>query len=213
MILQHGNDSTAYRQAYELSRRSVELDSTNGSARWLTVASYDRYLLSKGQAQWYGTQYLTLNGTTYLRPIDTTQVSDAERDESRPFRLISRRLPNVYNSSGRDIEALHKGRRHNTAFMNPEDAADRGLEAGAVVRIESEHASILGIVELAPELRRGVVSMSHCFGDGPESDGEVRAVGSNTGRLVSVERDYDPYTGIPRMSAIPVAIERWIGAR
>jgi len=79
MILQHGGDSTAYRQAYELSRRSVELDSTNGDARWLTVASYDRYLLSKGQAQWYGTQYLTLNGTTYLRPIDTTQVSDAER--------------------------------------------------------------------------------------------------------------------------------------
>ena len=79
MILQHGGDSTAYRQAYELSRRSVELDSTNGSARWLTLASYDRYLLSKGQAQWYGTQYLGINGTMYLQKIDTTQVSDAER--------------------------------------------------------------------------------------------------------------------------------------
>ena len=27
-------------------------------------------------------------------------------------------------------------------------------------------------------------------------------------RLVSVEHDYDPYSGIPRMSAIPVAIRR-----
>jgi hypothetical protein len=49
--------------------------------------------------------------------------------------------------------------------------------------------------------------MSHCFGNAPADDGDVREVGANTGRLVSVERDYDPYSGIPRMSAIPVQVE------
>lgn len=79
MIFQHGVDSMAYRKAYDLAQRSVELDSTNGVARWLTAAAWDRYLISKGEPQWYGTQSLTLGGTTYLRQIDTTRVSDAER--------------------------------------------------------------------------------------------------------------------------------------
>ena len=60
----------------------------------------------------------------------------------------------------------------------------------------------------APELRRGVVSMAHCYGDAPERDGDVRDIGSNTGRLVDNESHFDPHTGIPRMSAIPVAIGR-----
>ena len=34
----------------------------------------------------------------------------------------------------------------------------------------------------------------------------VREFGSNTGRLSSVDRNYDPYTGIPMMSAIPVNV-------
>ena len=79
MIFQHGADSTAYRKAYDLAQRSVELDSTNGVAQWLTAAAWDRYLISKGEPQWYGTQSLTLGGTTYLRQIDTTRVTDTER--------------------------------------------------------------------------------------------------------------------------------------
>ena len=59
-------------------------------------------------------------------------------------------------------------------------------------------------------IRRGVVSMPHGFGDLPtqENDLKIRELGSNTGRLSSVDRDFDPYTGIPRMSAIPVQVSR-----
>jgi hypothetical protein len=58
-----------------------------------------------------------------------------------------------------------------------------------------------------------VISMPHGFGDlpGPDADARVRDVGSNTGRLSSVDRDYDPYTGIPLMSSIPVNVRRWAG--
>ncbi len=128
---------------------------------------------------------------------------------AHPFRLISRRLPNVYNSSGRDLPAHLNKRAHNPAFLHPEDLAVLGLRDGDLIEIRSERAAILGIAESAPELRRGVVSMAHAFGDAPERDAEVRRIGSCTGRLVSADRDFDPYTGIPRMSAIPVAVSRY----
>ncbi|MBY0399095.1 hypothetical protein K2X89_02290, partial [Myxococcota bacterium] len=128
---------------------------------------------------------------------------------ARPvFQLISRRLPNVYNSSGRDLEALQKGKTWNPAFLHPDDLAMLGLVDGDRIEIASSHASILGIAEAAPELRRGIVSMAHCYGDGPESDDKLRELGSSTGRLVDNMRDFDPYTGIPRMSAIDVSIRK-----
>jgi anaerobic selenocysteine-containing dehydrogenase len=127
-------------------------------------------------------------------------------DEALKFRLISRRMPNVYNSSGRDIGELTRGKPFNPAYLHPDDLAEIGVSRGELVRIESDHSAILGIAEPAPELRRGVVSMAHCFGDVPGGDGAPREVGSNTGRLVNNEREFDPYTGIPRMSAIPVSV-------
>ena len=125
-----------------------------------------------------------------------------------PFRLISRRLPNVYNSSGRDIARLNGRRPYNPAFLHPDDLEMLGLSKGDVVEIASSHASILGVAEPAPEVRRGVISMAHCYGEAPARDADVREIGSNTGRLIDNEHDFDPHTGIPRMSAIPVAVTR-----
>ena len=129
-------------------------------------------------------------------------------DGEYPFQLISRRLPNVYNSSGRDIARLNGRRPYNPAFLHPDDLERLGLSKGDVVEIASSHASILGVAEPAPEVRRGVISMAHCFGEAPARDRDVREIGSNTGRLIDNERDFDPHTGIPRMSAIPVAVTR-----
>ena len=133
-------------------------------------------------------------------------------DSHFPFRLVSRRMPNVYNSSGHDLPALHRKRRYNPAFIHPADLEALGVASGEVVTIRSDHDSVLAVVAAAPELRRGVVSMSHCYGDVPERDADLFEIGSNTSRLISVERDYDPYSGIPLMSGIPVAIERYRGS-
>jgi anaerobic selenocysteine-containing dehydrogenase len=130
-------------------------------------------------------------------------------DDAFPFRLISRRMMTAYNSSGRDLPALRRKWSYNPAFMHPADLARLGLAPGDRVEIASDHASIAGIVEADATVREGLVSMSHAFGDAPERDGELREIGSNTGRLTSVERDYDPYTGLPRMSNIPVRITRF----
>ncbi len=154
---------------------------------------------------------LDVGNETMLAELAELRVAEDERDDEPaglPFRLISRRMPNVYNSSGRDIDALQKARRYNPAFLHPDDLAMLGIAPGETIEIASKHASILGVAERAPELRRGLISMAHCFGDAPEHDSAFREIGSNTGRLVSNEHDFDPHSGIPRMSAIPVEVRR-----
>jgi anaerobic selenocysteine-containing dehydrogenase len=135
-----------------------------------------------------------------------------QRNSDYAFRLVSRRLPDVHNSAGRDIPKLVRKYTYNPAFMNPDDLDELGLSAGDVIEITSSHSSILGVVESEEAIRKGVVSMPHGFGDAPGSpaDKDVHTFGSNTGRLSSVDRDFDPYSGIPLMSAIPVNVERAI---
>ncbi|MEN3952810.1 molybdopterin-dependent oxidoreductase [Iodidimonas sp. SYSU 1G8] len=145
-----------------------------------------------------------------LREVIAEPVTDHAGYTAMHFthRLVSRRMHDVYNSSGRDIPALVRNHSYNPAFMNPGDIAALGLNAGDVVKISSDHASILGIIEEAPDVKPGVISMAHSFGDAPEFDNQVFFIGSNTGRLTNVEKDYDPRTGMPRMSAIPVNLTR-----
>lgn len=127
-------------------------------------------------------------------------------DDEFSHRLVSRRLPDVYNSSGHDIPNLVATWRYNPAFMHPSDIEVCGFDAGTVIEIDSGHATILGIVEPANDVKPGVISMAHSFGDVPKHDGDVRTMGSNTGRLSDVAATGAPISGLPWMSAIPVNV-------
>jgi anaerobic selenocysteine-containing dehydrogenase len=153
---------------------------------------------------------LQLADETMIGELAEVAQEPIERDLDYAFRLISRRLPNVHNSAGRDIPKLVRKYSYNPAFMNPADLERLGLAPGDVVEISSSYSTILGVVEPEEEIRLGVVSMPHGFRDAPggEQDKDVHTFGSNTGRLSSVDRDFDPYSGIPLMSAIPVNVER-----
>jgi len=129
-------------------------------------------------------------------------------EEVFAYRLVSRRLHSVYNSSGRDIPHLVSRQRTNPAYMHPDDMADEGLCDDDIIEIDSGHATILAVVEAAPDVRRGVISMAHAWGDVPKYDSEVRTLGANTGRLTAVDQRFDPVTGLPVMSAIPVNVRR-----
>lgn len=137
------------------------------------------------------------------RSLETTDQSSD--DESLPFRLICRRMQHMYNSSCNDPATNH-GRPYNPAFMHPDDLEHLDLSAGDVVEIVSGRATILGVVAADASLRRGLVSMTHAFGDLPDEGGDVRAVGSNVDRLLHNDRDYDRYSGQPPMSNIAVAV-------
>jgi anaerobic selenocysteine-containing dehydrogenase len=123
------------------------------------------------------------------------------------FRLITRRMPHVFNSHGRPVERLMRARSYNPAYMNPEDLEKLGLASGDLVEIRSRHGKLVGVVERDPDVRSGVVSMAHGFGESPDVDADPREVGANTNRLASLD-EADRYSAIPRMSAIPIEIRR-----
>src|SRR5262245_13001862 len=121
-------------------------------------------------------------------------------------RLVSRRMLEIYNSTGDRLPGLRRRYPYNPAFMHPADLARIGVRPGDVVRIDSDHDFIYGVAEATTDVRPGVVSMAHARGGEPELDAQVRTIGSSTARLVSVERDFEPISGIPRQSAIPVNV-------
>lgn len=138
------------------------------------------------------------------------EIADENTGTPSPyaFRVISRRLSDVLNSCWHDHEPLKRRFRYNPAFMNPDDMADAGLAPRDVIEISSARAAIFGIVEPAPDVKRGCISMTHAWGRNPGEEDAPLAEGSNTGRLTSTDEDFDPYTGIPRMSTIPVNIRK-----
>lgn len=123
-----------------------------------------------------------------------------------PFRLISRRMRESQNSFGRNFPAVRERFQYNPAFMHPADMDELGLAAGDAVEIVSQRAAIAGRVRPEPALRRGVVSMAHCWGGLPGKELPYDEGGSNTARLVSLDEDCEAVNHMPRMSAIPVRI-------
>ncbi|MBW2272564.1 MAG: molybdopterin-dependent oxidoreductase [Deltaproteobacteria bacterium] len=131
----------------------------------------------------------------------------AEQEGAFTHLLICRRLRHFQNSVGQDFpQSQEQGGTTNSAYMNAVDLEELGIGSGDLISIESDQDRIVAVAEATDEVRSGVVSMSHCWGDGDLEDGDVRKSGSNTSRLVATDRDYDAITGMARQTAIPVAV-------
>jgi anaerobic selenocysteine-containing dehydrogenase len=127
---------------------------------------------------------------------------------SYPFRLVSRRLKHVLNSTGPELPSLARKGITNPAYMHPADVDEMGCVAGDLVEITSPQASIWGVVQPSDDVKRGVISMAHSWGGSSVSDEEVRKIGSPTSRLVSEHAAHDPVTGMIVSSAIPVSVAK-----
>lgn len=125
-------------------------------------------------------------------------------DDDFPFLLISRRTQQSTNSGVRVEDRIKMS--PNPACMHPDDLRALSLAPGDRVESRSRHASIIGFVEADRELRRGVVAMSHGYGARHGRPYDPRRDGANVNQLLRWDDDYDPYHGMPRMSAIPIAI-------
>jgi anaerobic selenocysteine-containing dehydrogenase len=139
-------------------------------------------------------------------PEELAEVRRELADPGFSHRLISRRLRHVYNSSGPELPALAEKGTTNRAFMHPDDLDALGLREGDVVEIASAHAEIYGVAWPAADVRPGVISMAHAFGDPAADPKQVRDIGSSTNRLVDAATDFDPISGMARQSAIPVNV-------
>ena len=77
-VFQHGDCPGHYAFAHRLA--TFALDVGYDEARWIYAATLDRYLMSLGQPQKYGTQYTWEQGAYKLYPVDPA-TTDAERAE------------------------------------------------------------------------------------------------------------------------------------
>jgi len=144
---------------------------------------------------------------------EVLREAEAELEDGAPaaafsHRLISRRLREVCNSVGRELPSLRAKRPYNPAFMHPDDLAALGVRDGETVEIESARARVRAIVEASPDVRPGVISMAHAWGSAPGEDDDARGAGTSTARLIDNASGYDPISGIPVQSAIPVNVRR-----
>jgi anaerobic selenocysteine-containing dehydrogenase len=115
--------------------------------------------------------------------------------------LVSRREHAVYNSVAHHLPALRRRRPFNPAYVNPADARRLGAEDGSTIAIETSAGSVRAVLQCAPDVREGVVAIAHGF-DGRRGTGQ----GASTAALVDDASDYEPLSGLPRMSAIPVRV-------
>jgi anaerobic selenocysteine-containing dehydrogenase len=107
-----------------------------------------------------------------------------------------------------------RGRTDNPAFLHPDELARLGLSAGDTVEIESAHGAIRATVEADHDLIPGLVSMSHGYGAIDEHGTPVadhRDAGVSIQRLLAVTDHADRYSGMPRMSNVPVRLTRIAG--
>lgn len=143
-----------------------------------------------------------------LAEVAACDFAAEQRNVEFPFRLIPRRSNHFVNSSGLGVPQLNRGRLFNPVFMHPADLADLQLRPGEEIMIRSRHDQIPGIVEADSTLRRKVIAMHHGFGGLIDEDANHLGAGSNVGRLIPNDVEFDAITGIPRMGNIPVTVTR-----
>jgi anaerobic selenocysteine-containing dehydrogenase len=140
-----------------------------------------------------------------LRAVRAESISQRRGTNAEyPYLYIPSRIQNATNAGYRPTGVLKRG--YNPAYLHSSDLAQLGLRPGDQVEIRSRHGRIVAFVAADDDLRPGVMAMAHGFGKGPGQDYDPRRDGANVNNLLHWEDDYDPYTGMPRMGALPVAI-------
>lgn len=132
----------------------------------------------------------------------SVMASAAEAGGGFSHLLISRRLNAVMNTLGTNLQGILRNMPDNPAYLSPDDLDALGLEPGDEVEIVSEHGRIEAAVQPDKTMRRGIVSVAHCWGGTPDKPGV------NVNRLVSTTDVVEPINAMPRMSAIPVNIRK-----
>ena len=128
-----------------------------------------------------------------------------DSDSDFPLRLLCRRDMHVYNSSC-NIDATHRGKPYNPAYMNPGEMERRHFLTGDQVTIRSAHGSVVALVEPDPGVPSGYISIAFAYGSDKESGDDVERTGTNPNALINCDSVFDRYTGQPRMSNIPVDV-------
>ncbi len=121
--------------------------------------------------------------------------------------LVGRRHLRTNNSWMHNVPMLAKGRDLCVLQIHPDDAAARGLTAGADACVRSTVGEVRAPVELTEDIMRGVVSLPHGFGHdaaGTRMGIAADRPGVNSNRLTP--RDIDPLSGNAVLNGIEVTV-------
>ncbi len=190
----------------------IPLDDVRARSAAVGGALYDQdpVVVAPADPGWTGR--LDVGNQDMLGELADAETSVWPDDPDHPFRLVCRRIVGALNSSGRDLPKM-TSKPYNPAYLHPADLADLGIAPGDEVEVRSPVGVLRAIADADPALIRGLVSMTHSFGDAPTGETDIRKVGSNTSLLTRVDIDYDTFTAMPRMSNVPVAVTPVEGLR
>jgi anaerobic selenocysteine-containing dehydrogenase len=195
----------------------LELMGTDGRISWEELKDhphghlYEDLRVQVGPRQPDCDQHLEVGAEEMMDELAANYAADgALRPRSAspeyPFLFIGRRAKHVVNGTGQDIEKLARLGPYNPAFLHPADMSELDLGDGDIVEIRSAHGAIEGVAQADDSLRRGVISMTHAFGRNPDDLRDPRRYGANTNELLSLTAEFDAFTGMPRMGAVPVGV-------
>lgn len=134
-------------------------------------------------------------------------ASMGQRQAGFTHLLASRRIRDLFNSTGMALDSVRKRTPTNFAFLNPRDLAARSVFPGDTVELRSPHGQTLAVARPDPDVRPGVVSIAHGWGGLPGEDDPL-AQGAAVNRLTDDATVYESICAMPHLSGIPVSIQR-----
>jgi anaerobic selenocysteine-containing dehydrogenase len=149
---------------------------------------------------------LQLAPAMYLR--DLARAAAVLREPVPELVLIGRRHVRSNNSWLHNSQRLVKGKARCTLLMHPDDAARRGVQDGATVRLHSRVGEVQVPAELTTDVMPGVVSLPHGWGhdrDGIRLSVASRHAGVSLNDLVDDQR-IDALTGTAVLNGTPVEV-------
>jgi anaerobic selenocysteine-containing dehydrogenase len=124
--------------------------------------------------------------------------------------LISRRTRNTLNSAFQNVQKLKdRGADTNPLYINPDDGEALGLAVGASAVMASDSGHVRVEIAYDPTMRRGVVAMTHGFGNADTSGMSTaqRYPGVNVNTVTpSGPGTFDPLSGMAHLTGIPVTV-------
>ena len=144
----------------------------------------------------------------FLRDLDRLEARLSQAPSE--LVLIGRRALRSNNSWMHNSLRLVKGPPGCVLLMHPDDAAERGLESGARVRVASRVGSIEVPVGVTADVARGVVSLPHGWGhtrEGAALGVAAAHAGASLNDLTD-EQSVDALSGNAAFSGVPVDVTR-----
>lgn len=136
------------------------------------------------------------------------QLEELDREGNTRLKMITRRDPYMHNSWYANLERMKGGSKdRNYLYVHPQDARERGLAEGDKVRLSNDWGAVVVELRLDPELARGVVAMTHGWGNAQTPGMRVayETPGTNQNALLpSGPGSYDPLSNQAFMTGVPV---------